>query len=350
MSMDARADAQDISAHFGAQAQACERLGSPFTARLCRALAATLDESTETGRRAKTWPGDPGRDALALRLCGGLHFLVLSERCRLLKAAFPPQGAPEFTLRALLPGVLRDHDETLVSFLDGPPQTNEAARAAVLLPGFLQIARDTSLPLNLHEIGASAGLNLAFDRFGFRYGEAFWGDKNSPVLLEPDLRGKPVPLGGRLRIAARRGADIAPVHLSQTDARLRLRAYVWPDQPERAARLEAAIRLAAAARLRVEAQDALAAVRAMLASRPEGAATVLCHSVVWQYLAEATQAGIVEAMRAAGGEATRASPLAWLRMEPGRVGDAALTLTLWPGGETRHLADADFHGRWIAWR
>lgn len=348
--MDARADAQRIAAHFNAQAEACERLGSPFTARLCRALAAALDDSTETGRRAKTWPGDPGRDALALRLCGGLHFLVLSERCRLLKAAFPPHGAPEFALRALLPSVLRDHDKTLLSFLDRPPQTNEAGRAAVLLPGFLEVAREAKLPLVLHEIGASAGLNLAFDRFGFRYGGSFWGDESSPVQLTPEIKGGPVPLGGRLNIAARRGTDIAPVQVSQGDTRLRLKAYVWPDQPERAARLEAAIRCAMSARVRVEAQDALSAVRAMLGSRPEGAATVLFHSVVWQYLPEDTQAGIVEAMRAAGAKAATTRPLAWLRMEPSRVGDAALALTLWPGGETRHLADADFHGRWIAWR
>jgi hypothetical protein len=26
-----------------------------------------------------------------------------------------------------------------------------------------------------------------------------------------------------------------------------------------------------------------------------------------------------------------------------------LQLTLWPGGQTRTLALADFHGRWIEW-
>ena len=28
---------------------------------------------------------------------------------------------------------------------------------------------------------------------------------------------------------------------------------------------------------------------------------------------------------------------------------AALTLTLWPGGETIPLGRADFHGRWVDW-
>jgi hypothetical protein len=30
-------------------------------------------------------------------------------------------------------------------------------------------------------------------------------------------------------------------------------------------------------------------------------------------------------------------------------GSAALTVTLWPGGETRELARVDFHGRAVDW-
>jgi hypothetical protein len=80
---------------------------------------------------------------------------------------------------------------------------------------------------------------------------------------------------------------------------------------------------------------------------------VLFHSIMWQYLPEATKAGIDEAMRAEGARATKSAPLAHLRMEPAEVAGeesfAALSLTLWPGGETRRLARCDFHGRWIEW-
>lgn len=65
-------DEAKIRVHFEHQAEACERLSSPFTARICRALAANLDRNTETGRRVLDWRGIPGADALALRLCGGL--------------------------------------------------------------------------------------------------------------------------------------------------------------------------------------------------------------------------------------------------------------------------------------
>lgn len=48
----------------------------------------------------------------------------------------------------------------------------------------------------------------------------------------------------------------------------------------------------------------------------------------------------------AGAEATDTAPLARLEMEgDGRTPGAALTLTLWPGGQVTPLGRADFHGR-----
>ncbi|PCJ75734.1 MAG: hypothetical protein COA53_04530 [Rhodobacteraceae bacterium] len=39
-----------------------------------------------------------------------------------------------------------------------------------------------------------------------------------------------------------------------------------------------------------------------------------------------------------------------LRAEPDNRGEgAAITLSLWPGGEARNLGRMDFHGRWIEW-
>ena len=70
----------------------------------------------------------------------------------------------------------------------------------MLLPGFLPIARETGLPLALHEIGSSAGLNLLFDRFHYRYGDVEWGDPASPVRLAPEVRGNPVPIDGAAEI------------------------------------------------------------------------------------------------------------------------------------------------------
>jgi hypothetical protein len=348
--------AGEIAAQFEKQAQACDALGSPFTARVCRLLIPLVDETTASGRRIIGWEGRPTADALALRVCGGLHRLVLEGGDAALTAVYPPNLVDDAQLAIALAGALRDHDEALCAALDSAPQTNEIARSAMLLPGFLMLARETGLPLALCEIGSSGGLNLLFDRFFYRYGDLVWGDPVSPVRIEPELRGGSLPLAGQLSIRARQGCDIAPVDVSTLEGQSRLRSYVWPDQTARLQRLDGAIALARREPFSLERADAAVFVRDKLAKRPADAAFVLFHSIMWQYLPAETKASIGAALDEAGAGATIDAPIARLRMEPRdpRDGFATLSLTLWPGranggGETRRLAKCDFHGRWIEW-
>lgn len=341
----------EIRAHFLAQAKACDNLGSPFTARLCRILAQRLDESTRTGRAVLRWPGDVRADAVSLRLCGALHGLVLTGADPGLTASYPPHEADDDRIAAAVTKAIRRFDDRLLAGLASAPQTNEIARSALLLPGLLVIARESGLPLDLCEIGASAGLNLLFDRFHYRYGDAEWGDAQSSVRLAPDVRGMPPPLGGRLQIRSRAGCDIAPIDIGDPAARLRLRSYVWADQAARLARLDAALAIAAAFPPRLVKADAADFVAGALAARSAGGGFVLGHSIMWQYLPDATKAAIAARMEEAGNAATKAAPVFWLRMEPLSTRDpfATLSLTQWPGMETRHLARCDYHGRWIEW-
>lgn len=346
---------EPLAAHFEKQAQACEALGSPFTARLCRLLAALLDGGTATGRRVLAWEGDPRADALALRLAGGLHQLAIEGRDPALVSAYPPNESDDPALSEAVAAALRRHDDALGKALDSAPQTNEIARSGMLLPGFLTIARETGLPLALAEIGSSGGLNLLFDRFFYRYGDLSWGDPASPVRIEPEPRTTPPPLEGRLTIHSRQGCDIAPADVSTPEGRLRLRSYVWADQTARLERLDGAISLARCHPFALERADAAAFVQEKLATRPEGAAFVLFHSIMWQYLPRQTRDSVLSALDEAGAKATPDAPVAWLRMEPNdpKDGFATLGLTTWPGtahaGTARTLAKCDFHGRWIEW-
>ena len=70
-------------------------------------------------------------------------------------------------------------------------QTNVVRRCAVLLPAFaVAMGREQERPLSLVEIGASAGLNLLWDRYSYTYSdERRWGDPNSPVPLSSVIRG-----------------------------------------------------------------------------------------------------------------------------------------------------------------
>jgi hypothetical protein len=336
---------------FEFQAEACERLGSPLTAAVCRICAAELDPGGVLGRRVFGWSGDPVADALPLRLTGALHGLVLAGRDAALAAAYPPRSSDPEQLRRAVARALVTHAPWMIDWLARPPQTNEVGRSAILLPGFLTIARETRLPLWLAEIGASAGLNGLFDRFAYRFGAQTWGDPDSPVRLAPELRGAAPDLGGDLRVIGRRAADLNPIDATDPADQLRLRAYLWADQTERRARLDGALALAQRDSPRVEQAEAAAWLDQVLDQRPAGAATVVYHTIFWTYLPRATQDHITEALAHHGAATSADRPLAWLRFEgaDGRP-PALLTLTLWPSGETRVLAEAGFHGQWLDWR
>ena len=87
-----------------------------------------------------------------------------------------------------------------------------------------------------------------------------------------------------------------------------------------------------------------------LAEPAEGAATVVYHSIVMQYMNKANRAAVAQAIADAGNRATPDAPVAWLRMEPGWVeGRANVTLTTWPGGRERLIALTGFHGMPVEW-
>jgi hypothetical protein len=80
-------------------------------------------------------------------------------------------------------------------------------------------------------------------------------------------------------------------------------------------------------------------------------ATVVFHSIFWQYLPAETAGKVRVAIAAHGASATPAAPVAWLRMEPAEPSPVPieLRLTLWPGGEERLLANVQAHGASVEW-
>src|SRR5262252_3602023 len=98
----------------------------------------------------------------------------------------------------------------------------------------------------------------------------------------------------------------------------------------------------------VEQANAADWIEAVLADGVSGVATVVYHSIVWQYLSAVEHARFKRVMAAAGHTATVNNPLAWLRFEPGD-NIAEVRLQLWPGSEDRLLARSGFHGKPVQW-
>lgn len=344
----------EVREAFRKQAVPCEALGSPFTARLCNLLAERLSSESKVGERVLNWPGISSgqNDALALRVCGALHALVVDGRSSALTKVYPPNhhNLSDDIFWQAIDEAFGEHAEFILQRIKSAPQTNEVRRASILLPGFSEITRQTGLPLVLSELGASAGLNLNWDKFHYEIGGQIWGLKDSKVQLSPEWWGARVELQS-IEVVSRAGCDLYPLDVLDEAKQRRLLSYIWPDQSERIVRTKAAIDIAVAAGTTIANTDAIDWLEMRLNSHREGAAHVLYHTIAWQYFPEDVQRRGVELMRQAGKMATKDAPIAWLRFEmDDKSPGAALTLTLWPTGEEIYLARADFHGRWIDWQ
>jgi hypothetical protein len=342
----------DIVRALKLQGGACRSMGSPLSATLLDRAADDWLDGGPVRSLLAPWDGQDMKAlfeaAVPLRLLAAWRELGLSGADPHLAEAYGRLDA-DAIWAAAMPAMTTQHDR-LAAFLTHEPQTNEVRRSIALLGGFLEIAHATGKPLRVFEVAASAGLNLSWDRYRYALAGAAWGDPEAAVRMDTDWQGPPPPLDAAGQVVERAACDRRPTDLADEAERRRLISYIWPDQSERLARIEAAIAVALEGGVHVEAADATDWVRARV--RPQaGAATVLYHSVFWTYMSGDQQAALTAAIEARGADATSEAPFAWLRLEP-KPDDIAtmdLTLTLWPGGRARRLAEAHPHAAWVRW-
>jgi hypothetical protein len=272
-----------------------------------------------------------------LQLLGGVHYLALSE-------GVDPWSDPG--------PVLEEHRDWLRRFVrNHGVQTNEVQRSWMLLPCFLEIASRTGVEtLDLIELGTSAGLNLVWDRYGYRYERGTWGPGDASLVLAGEER-RPVPsslLRLRPRVRHRRGIDLSPLDVTRPDDALLLKSFVWADQTARLDRLDRAVETLRTDPPELEQGDIVERLPQLLAERQLGALTVVFQTAVRGYLGEEAWRRTLGALDEAG----RTFPLALVsvsRPAPGVHGYWGLWLRLWPDGEKRLLAHAGFHGQWLEW-
>lgn len=353
--------ARAVVRHVREQAASCAALGSPLYAAL---LGRAADDLLAGGPVAAVLAGhedDPGPSALALRLAGAVHRLVLTGRAPDLAAHYPSTGG-DGDAAAAWPAfrrVLAEQGDAVRAGLDRPPQTNEVGRCAGLLPAVLRaLVRTGPRPVRLWEVGTSAGLNLRADAYRYETGgrrSGSWGDPASPVRIAPAWQVPPPWLArspARLDVVERVGADLHPVDPLTPDGALTLTSFVWPDQADRLARLRAALEVARAVPARVvhaSAADVLEGLEPV-----EGTLTAVQHSVVRQYLEPGERTRVERALEALGRRATRTAPVAHVALEPERPAAGEphrylVTLRTWPGGEREVLGEAQPHGAPVVW-
>jgi hypothetical protein len=332
-----------------------ERAGrSPLYIELLRGAAR---DAAAGGAVARAFDGIelPSGSVPALRLMAALHYLVLRGEAAPLARFYASAGGdkpPDGAWR-VAEATLSEHFEELRARLSRGVQTNEPGRSAALYGGLLWASERCRTPLRLLEIGASAGLNLLVERFEYRVHGERLGAAGSPVCFEEPWRGSPVPdealAAGRLELSERLGCDAQPIDVCAAGTRELLGSYIWPDESERQARLQAALALARAEPPALERAPASRWLAGVL--RGESAATaVVFQSVMWQYVAADERQAITNAIELA---ASRRAPrqLVWLTFEPGEhaLERFELAARVWPGDERTVLAYGRDHGPPIEW-
>jgi hypothetical protein len=191
--------------------------------------------------------------------------------------------------------VRRREAELRGTMLQRTTQTNEPARCAVLLPLLAALPQ----PLALIEVGASAGLCLLPDRYGYDYGELRLAPTSPTAPTFRCTVDGPAPLPKVLpQIVWRAGLDLNPLDVESVDDMAWLDALVWPEQQGRRLRLQQAIAVARSERLRCVRGDLLVDLESLMDEAPRDATLVVFHTAVLAYVsAREGRARFADAMR-----------------------------------------------------
>jgi hypothetical protein len=345
-----------VASHFRDQAYWCGEFGSRFTCLLLLKAADDLEAGGMVSRLVGDWPTSPRVDALSLRLAGALHAAALTGSDAALAAAYPAADA-NWSMERIWPlalGFMEREEGWVRAFLSSPPQTNETGRATGLASAFMWLAGRAPQPFYMLELGASAGLNMNWDRFGYAYEP--WGRTDLEPVILTRVSGD-LPAWRDIEIASRAACDQNPIDVRDEAERQRLRAYIWADQPERLHRLERAMSVAVQTGAQVAKADAAEWIATQLHGGLKPGLTVVYHSLFLQYPPRDTRRLIVETIERVGEAAMAERQLAWVRLEPERDTAGAVparyvvSVAHWngQGREERTLAEADPHGRFLTW-
>jgi hypothetical protein len=234
-------------------------------------------------------------------------------------------------------------------------QTNEVRRSACLMPAFALVRqRVGNKPVAMIELGASAGLNLLWDHYGYTYRhqsrDIRAGESASPVQLFSEVRGdtRP-PIPAELpQAASKTGIDPHPIDLNDADAVRWLHALIWPEHHDRETLLNDAVAVARSHAPEVRRGSALDLLPELIEGLPDNVVPVLYHSFTLnqftQIMRDQLNDMLVEMARYR--DLYRAS-MEWERQQDG----AMLRLITYHRSrmQAETLARCEPHGRWLQW-
>ncbi|MFE2943342.1 DUF2332 domain-containing protein [Streptomyces sp. NPDC059255] len=321
---------------------------SPLYETLSRTVART-PELLDLAARAR--PGQPAPNLLL----GAIHHLVRRSVPHPLSTYFT--GHETLTAaRAdiLLTDFCRRHAGQITRIISTRSvQTNEVNRCAVLLPAFATLQRQLDeRPVRIVDVGASAGLNLLWDRYTYDYaGHRITLPASDPdTVLSCEIKGGTPPLSlDTTRFARPVGIEPSPVDVTDPAATQWLLSLTWPEQPTRKNTLNRALALAARTPptiLAGRAQDHLADV---VTQTPPG--QHLCLVFSWSIYQIFGSPGGRDRLTATLSELSRHRPIHEISIGHFGHDTPRMIMATHDGGVSRCdvVAHCDVYGTWLHW-
>ena len=237
------------------------------------------------------------------------------------------------------------HRDQIIGYLETRMvQTNEVGRCAYLMPGFLTVAAENpGRPLALLDVGASAGLNLNWDLYRYKYANGGeFGPAESDLLIECDARnGLPNLRETFPQVNFRVGIDLEPVDLDDDEEYQWMQALVWPEHQDREAQLCAAKDVWLQSRPTILRGDAVRLLPELLTEAPEDSALCVfhCHTLN-QFSAEARERFESILLEASARRVVYHLSSEGERVSLRRIANGSATTLL--------TARRQVHGKWIA--
>lgn len=244
-------------------------------------------EARDSSPQYESWAQAIASAPEALERIGALP--IGKRQPNLVFAAARLNGAPAAT-SAFVAWILENWSLVEATALARATQTNEPARCAPLLVALSQLEG----PISLIEVGASAGLCLIPDRYGYRFTHGRTTRSLGPagdgsLVIECAVEGTEAP--ARMPdIVWRAGLDLNPVDLSDADERSWMETLIWPEHAERRDRFRRAVDVLREDPPIIFEGDLVTELSALVARAPTDSTVVIMHSAVFAYLDDSARA------------------------------------------------------------
>jgi|SRR3974390_1670787 len=241
-------NAIDRLPRISADAAAAIKLGAPMYGELGASLYGSLCEQIPDDPELVAFVSQGLVPAPVLHLFTSVQYLLLRYRndplaqyyATLTERPAPPELAfPHFAR------FCKEHRGEILELINTRTiQTTDPDRCKMVMPLLSHIADRAGEPLNVIEIGCSAGVLLAFDKYAYDFkGRSTLGPKNASLTLSGEVRGGPalhIP-----KIGKRIGVDLCPIDARLEDERDWILSHLHPEALERRKNLAIALNEAA---------------------------------------------------------------------------------------------------------